>query len=158
VVYEAQQFMVEDETPSLGDEESAGSSNGSNNSDALVPVDSNNDGIAQPVVIPAAVVDGIKTDSCDGMDYRDSYELRDVFKQQMKPPKRTADVWVPKTASLRRSSQSRNQRIIDSPQPIDAPLQEMLGSRSKAEVRVRATSKPPQQSIVKVLVMKSKGR
>lgn len=148
-VYETGQFAVEEEAPSSSDEEEEDVEG-----DALVPLDGDSDGVAQPA-----------SEGDYRMECHDD-DLRNAFKQQIKPPKRTAiDVWVPKAAaaasSLRKDkgpSRDRGRTIADSPR---RPPSDDTGAL-KEQQRARAPGKPSKQSSsstnVKVLVMKSKSR
>lgn len=178
-VYEAEQFAIEEEARSSSssseeedeDEESVVDSS-SSSKNALASVDGDSDVVAQPaeVLLSQVVVERKR-------DRHVSNDLRDAFKQQIKPPKRTAiDMWVPKAAaaaaSLRKEkSQSRDRgRTItnDSPRPpSDAARkgQLLLESRKHLEAeqqqqRVRAptTLKQSSSSGVKAVVMNSKSR
>ena len=154
-VYEAEQFSVEEQARSTEGEEGEKEEEG-DSQDESVSADSDSDGAA-PVAVPP--YEGAYRMGCNDND------LSDAFKQQIKPPKRTAiDVWVPKAAaaaaSLRKAkSQSgdRGRAIPDSPRLKEQLLLESRKQQTEQQQRVR---KPPQQSSssVKVLVMKSKSR
>ena len=148
-VYEAEQFSVEEQARSTeeeeGEEEEEGDSQGES-----VSADSDSDGTA-----PVA----------NRMECHDN-DLSDAFKQQIKPPKRTAiDVWVPKAAaaaaSLRKAkSQSgdRGRTITDSPRLKEQLLLESRKQQIEQQQRVRKSPQQSSSSSVKVLVMKSKSR
>lgn len=131
-VYEAEQFSVEEQARSTQEEER--DSQDELVSTELVSTDSDSDG--------AAPID----------------DLRDAFKQQIKPPKRTAlDMWVPKAAAAAAASlRTAKSQSVDSPRLKEQLLLESRKHQTEQQQRVR---KPPQQSSsVKVLVMKSKSR
>jgi hypothetical protein len=157
-VYEAEQFAVEEQTRSTDGEEEG---NISSSEEEMASVDSDSDEVVSPPVTPIAVppYDGGYRSDCHDND------LRDEFKQQIKPPKRTAiDVWVPKRKAKSQSG-DRGRTITDAPRPpaiSQAALKEQLLLESrKHQAGQQQRVRPPQQSSssgVKVLVMKSKSR